>query len=239
MTPIKALVAEPNPEVALAIIQTLEQAGMQVVYVTESQSVMHILNSQPIDIILLALHLPDAHGFSLCRQLRNEGKLHPIILLSMRDEERDLVAGIELGADDYLYVPFHAGELLARIQALLRRSKLIRPNTAPRQVFEFDDVVIDLDRVRITRSGRAVDVTPTEFRILRYLVEHRNQTCERDALMDYLRGSQSAEITPRTIDVHIRRLRQKLEVDPSHPRWLVTVHGIGYRFEAGMRQDNS
>ncbi|MFN8445555.1 MAG: response regulator transcription factor [Caldilineaceae bacterium] len=231
MTPIKALVAESNPEVALAIIQTLEQANIQVVYVTDGQSVMDILNSQQIDIILLALHLPDAHGFSICRQLRSEGKWHPIILLSLREEERDLVTGIELGADDYLYVPFHAGELLARVHAVLRRSKFIRPAAAARQVVMFDDVTIDLERVRVTRGGRLIEITPTEFRILRYLVEHRNQTCERNMLMDYLRGSQSADITPRTIDVHIRRLRQKLEADPAHPRWLVTVHGIGYRFE--------
>lgn len=231
MTPIKALVAESNSEVALAIIKTLEQASIQVVYVTDGQSVMDILNSQQIDIILLALHLPDAHGFAICRQLRNEGKWHPIILLSLRDEERDLVTGIELGADDYLYVPFHTGELLARIYAVLRRSKFIRPAAAARQVVMFDDVTIDLERVRVTRGGRPVEITPTEFRILRYLVEHRNQTCERNMLMDYLRGSQSADITPRTIDVHIRRLRQKLEADPAHPRWFVTVHGIGYRFE--------
>ena len=226
----RVLVAEPDLESAQAVQQTLEQAGMQVVLVTDGRSAIDTVCREAIDIILLDSRLPDEHGFDVCRRFRGMGKLHPIILLSKRNEERDIVAGIELGADDYLFLPFYPGELLARIYALLRRSQRIsRPHNV-RIPFQFGRITVDTDRVRVTRDEQVIETTPTEFRLLRYLIEHRNIICEREELMDYLRGSQSLDVTPRTIDVHIRRLRQKIEDDPANPRWLVTVHGVGYKF---------
>ena len=230
MTPIRILVAEPDPSSARALHQTLEQAGMQVLQVKDTRAVHTALLNNEIDLVLLASQLRDDNGVNMCRRLRSEGKLHPIILLSKRNEDRDPIAGIEQGADDYLYLPFHPGELLARIHAVLRRSRKVWNPPPPRQEIRFGNITVDLERIRVTRGDELIETTPTEFRLLRYLLEHRNQTCERDALMEYLRGSQSIEITPRTIDVHMRRLRQKLEDEPANPRWLVTVHGIGYRF---------
>lgn len=230
MTPIRILVVEPDKEVANVVEQTLDQAGMQSVRVKDARSLLAILQTEKIDLILLAMNLRDESGIGMCQSLRNEGRLHPIILLCKRNEGRDPVLGIEQGADDYLYLPFHPGELLARIHAVLRRSKRITPQPPPRREIQFGDIIVDLDRIRVTRNEELVDMTPTEFRLLRFLLEHCNETCDREAMMEYLRGSHSIEITPRTIDVHIRRLRQKLEKEPANPRWLVTVHGIGYKF---------
>lgn len=230
MTQTRVLVAEPDMESAKAVQQTLKQAGMQVIHVTDGQAAVDTVCQEAVDIILLAVRLPDGHGFDVCRHLRSINQFQPIILLSPRNEERDIVAGIELGADDYVYVPFYPGELLARIFALLRRSQRIKRPNNERKPYQFGEITVDTDKVRVTRGDQIIETTPTEFRLLRYLIEHRNTTCEREALMDHLRGSQSLDITPRTIDVHIRRLRQKLEEDPSNPHWLVTVHGVGYKF---------
>jgi DNA-binding response OmpR family regulator len=183
-------------------------------------------------LILLDIRLPDISGFDVCRQVRSEGLRMPILMLTARDEELDKVLGLELGADDYVVKPFSLRELTSRIRSLLRRAygDLAAPETASQQM-TFGDVEIDLERLLVRRQGRLVDLTPTEFRLLRYLVAHPGRPISRPALIEAVWGYDSEIGYDRTVDVHMRHLRQKLEPDPAHPRYLVTVRGAGYKFE--------
>jgi DNA-binding response OmpR family regulator len=182
-------------------------------------------------IILLDLRLPDIGGFDVCRQLRAEGMRQPILMLTARDEEVDKVLGLELGADDYVVKPYSLRELISRVRALLRRAygELATASTGGR--LRFGEIEIDLDRLEVTRRGQPVDLTPTEFRLLRYLAIHPNQPLGRDALIEAVWGYASDIGSDRTVDVHIRHLRRKLEDDPANPRWLVTVRGVGYKLD--------
>jgi DNA-binding response OmpR family regulator len=152
-------------------------------------------------------------------------------MLTARDEEMDKVLGLELGADDYVVKPYSLRELLSRIRALLRRVYGDLSTAAQGEPVTFDDVVVDMERLQVFRRGRLVDLTPTEFRLLRFLVLRPDRPLSRDALIEGVWGYDSAIGSGRTVDVHIRHLRQKLEDDPSNPRWIVTVRGIGYKFE--------
>jgi DNA-binding response OmpR family regulator len=151
-------------------------------------------------------------------------------MLTARDEEVDKVLGLELGADDYVVKPFSLRELLSRIRALLRRAYGELATLAEDKQVAFGDVVVDLGRLLVYRQGQLVDLTPTEFRLLRYLVTHPDRPFTRESLIEAVWGYDSSVGSGRTVDVHIRHLRKKLEDDPANPRWLVTVRGIGYKF---------
>jgi DNA-binding response OmpR family regulator len=153
-------------------------------------------------------------------------------MLTARDEELDKVLGLELGADDYVVKPFSLRELTSRIRALLRRAygDLSATDATSGRV-RFGDVEIDMERLLVRRNGRLVDLTPTEFRLLRYMVSHPGRPTSRQALIEAVWGYDSEIGYDRTVDVHVRHLRQKLETDPAHPRYLVTVRGVGYKFE--------
>jgi two-component system alkaline phosphatase synthesis response regulator PhoP len=181
--------------------------------------------SEAPDLVLLDLMLPGMSGWDVCREIRRRGLDVPVIMLTARGDERDLVDGLELGADDYVSKPFSLRELLARIRAVLRRP-------GPRQKFEefaFGDVRIRLRGRQVFRAGREVRLTRKEFDLLRYLVEHRGEVVTRDRLLDEVWGYDQYPTT-RTVDTHVLRLRQKFEADPEHPRHIVTAHGQGYRF---------
>jgi DNA-binding response OmpR family regulator len=155
----------------------------------------------------------------------------PILILTARDEELDRVMGLELGADDYVVKPYRLRELLARIRALLRRAygELAAPVSGGR--LRFGDVELDLERLQVVRAGKPVELTPTEFRLLRYLVSNPERPFNRSDLIETIWGYDSDIGSERTVDVHIRHLREKLEADPAVPRWLVTVRGVGYKFQ--------
>jgi DNA-binding response OmpR family regulator len=182
-------------------------------------------------LILLDIRLPDISGFDVCRQLRAEGKRQPILMLTARDEELDKVLGLELGADDYVVKPFGLRELTSRIRALLRRAYGGLSSAPVLERYQFGDVEIDLQRLLVRRRGRLVDLTPTEFRLLRYLIAHPGRPTSRQALIEAVWGYDSEIGYDRTVDVHMRHLRLKLEHDPAQPRHLVTVRGVGYKFE--------
>jgi DNA-binding response OmpR family regulator len=154
----------------------------------------------------------------------------PILMLTARDEEVDKVLGLELGADDYVVKPYSLRELISRIRALLRRAygELAAASTGDR--LRFGEVEVDMERLQVTRRGELVDLTPTEFRLLRYLVSNPERPCSRDELIEAVWGYVSDIGSDRTVDVHIRHLREKLEDEPGDPRWLVTVRGVGYKF---------
>jgi DNA-binding response OmpR family regulator len=199
--------------------------------VDTGQRALDVVHSQGLQLILLDLRLPDVSGFDVCRQLRAKGNRLPILMLTARDEEVDKVLGLELGADDYVVKPFSLRELLSRIRALLRRAYgELAPAEAGERV-SFGDIEVDLERIQVYRQGRRVELTPTEFRLLRHLIAHPEQPFTRGALIEAVWGYGSDVSNERTVDVHVRHIREKLEADPAQPRWFVTVRGIGYKFE--------
>jgi two-component system, OmpR family, alkaline phosphatase synthesis response regulator PhoP len=168
--------------------------------------------------------LPRRNGLDVCRDLRQGGTKTPILMLTARSQTFDKVVGLKIGADDYLAKPFEMAELLARVEALLRRPVL--RDTA---VYQFGPIRFDARRTEVRRDGKLLLLSAREFQLLRYFVEHRGETVPRDELLRVVWGYKSAPST-RTVDVHVAWLRQKLEVDPKRPKWIVTVHGLGYRF---------
>ena len=172
--------------------------------------------------------LPQRNGFDVCRDLRQRRNQTPVIMLTARGQIVDKVVGLKLGADDYLAKPFEMIELLARVEALLRRAPG-ESAQAEDGTFEFGQVVVDLRRSEVRRDRAPVELSALEFRLLRHFVEHRGETLTRDALLNEVWGY-NALVSTRTVDVHVAWLRQKLEEHPRHPRHILTVHGIGYKF---------
>ena len=225
------LIVEDERAVARGLQYGLEMEGFQVLWAETGQAALDLTRSQQPDLILLDIRLPDISGFDVCRQLRVEGARMPILMLTARDEAIDKVLGLELGADDYVVKPYDLRELIARIRALLRRAygELSEANLGMR--ITFGTVEIDLEQLRVSRAGEPVFLTPTEFRLLRYLVENARRPVSRGTLIEAVWGYASDIGSDRTVDVHIRHLREKLEDDPANPRWIQTVRGAGYKFE--------
>jgi two-component system alkaline phosphatase synthesis response regulator PhoP len=183
----------------------------------------------PFDLIILDVMLPKKSGFDVCRDIREAGLITPILMLTARGQTSDKVNGLKIGADDYVTKPFNMQELMARVEALLRRAP-IRP-AAQAAVSEFGSIHVDLTGTEATRDGKTVNLSAREFQLLRYFIEHRGATLSRDELLKQVWGY-SADMYTRTVDVHVASLRQKLEDDPKQPQFIVTVQGLGYKFKA-------
>jgi len=225
------LIVEDERAVARGLEYGLISEGFTVLWADTGQRALELARSQNPHLILLDIRLPDVSGFDVCRQLRAEGKRMPILMLTARDEEVDKVLGLELGADDYVVKPYSLRELVSRIRALLRRAYGDLADVSKEERLTFGEIEVDLERLQVYRQGRLVDLTPTEFRLLRYLVANPDRPFSRDALIEAVWGYESSVGNERTVDAHMRHLRQKLEDDPSNPRWFVTVRGMGYKFE--------
>jgi two-component system alkaline phosphatase synthesis response regulator PhoP len=221
----RILVVEDEAALRLALSDRLRGEGYEVEVAADGEQGFQRAREGSFDLVLLDVMLPGRSGFDLCRDLRREGVDTPILMLTARGEVLDRVLGLKLGADDYLVKPFEAAELLARIEALLRR---VQPDTEGGS-FAFGDVRVDFRRVEVTRKGDPVELSALEFRLLRYLVEHKGELLTRDRLLDEVWGY-SADVYSRTVDQHVATLRRKIETDPRRPRHVVTVHGLGYRF---------
>lgn len=228
------LIVEDERAVARGLEYALQDEGFDVLIAETGQDALGLARTQDPDLILLDIRLPDISGFDVCRQLRQEGKRQPIMMLTALDEPVDKVLGLELGADDYVVKPYNLRELIARIRALLRRAYGELSKSSQGETITFGDVVLDLEQLRVTRAGLAIYLTPTEFRLLRYLTSHPNRPVSRENLIEAVWGYDSDIGSDRTVDVHIRHLRQKLEPNPADPRWLVTVRGFGYKFQASQ-----
>jgi two-component system alkaline phosphatase synthesis response regulator PhoP len=177
------------------------------------------------DLVVLDIMLPNKNGIDVCRDLRQQGVHTPILMLSARSQTIDKVIGLKIGADDYLTKPFEVPELMARIEVLLRRP-VIRDSSSEIQL---GSIRFNTRRAELSRSGKPIPISAREFRLLRYFTEHRGEALTREELLQAVWGYDSAPTT-RTVDVHVAWLRQKLEDDPKKPKWILTVHGIGYRF---------
>jgi DNA-binding response OmpR family regulator len=226
------LVVEDESSVARGLEYGLKAEGFSVLLASTGKRAIELARGAKPHLVLLDIRLPDMSGFDVCRVLREEGMSLPILMVTARDEEVDKVLGLELGADDYVVKPFSFRELLSRVRAALRRAYGELSSPAGQERVRFGDVEVDLGRMRVDRAGRMVPLTPTEYRLLRHLVTHADQVFSRDSLLEIVWGYDSSVDSHRTVDVHVRHLREKLEGDPAHPRWLVTVRGTGYMFSA-------
>ena len=222
----RVLLVEDEPGLVMTLTDRLAAEGYEVVSAVDGDTGLRRASSEPFDLILLDGMLPGRDGFDVCRTLRQRHVRVPILMLTARGQVVDRVVGLKLGADDYLVKPFEMAELLARVEALLRRV----PPTAPHsESYHFGDVHVDFRKAEITRDGRQVEVSAREFKLLKYFIEHRGATLSRDELLNEVWGY-SAMPSTRTVDVHVAWLRQKLESNPRHPQYIQTIHGLGYKF---------
>jgi DNA-binding response OmpR family regulator len=225
------LVVEDERAVARGLIYGLREEGFTVEWAETGRAALTMTEQLMPDLIVLDLRLPDITGLDVCRRLRQAGKRQPILMLTARDGETDKVLGLELGADDYVVKPYSLREVVSRIRALLRRSYGELSSPASPAIISFGTITVDFDRLAVRRNGQTVELTPIELRLLRALLAKWGQPCTREELIEAVWGYSDEVNSDRTVDVHMRHLRQKLEDDPSNPRWLVTVRGAGYKFE--------
>jgi DNA-binding response OmpR family regulator len=223
------LVIEDEPSVAIALRDSLESEGYQVQTAKDGSEGLRLASVNAVDdgpeLIILDLMLPKISGLEVCQRLRSAGVETPVIMLTARGAASDAAFGLKLGADDYIPKPFDVGELLARVEAVLRRAK--RPENGP-EVISIGDVELDMRRLRATRQGTPLDLSPREFEILQFLIAHVGETVTREQLLHHIWG-EHASLYTRTIDAHITRLRHKLEADPANPQHIITIHRVGYR----------
>ncbi len=223
----RILLIEDDPGLSLILSDALANEGYTIATATDGLQGFELATSEYFDLLILDVGLPKKNGFDVLRDLRQRAVLTPALMLTARGQVVDKILGLKLGADDYLTKPFDTGELLARIEAVLRR---VPAATAPSSdIYTFGDVRVDFRRAVVTRAGLPVEMPAREYQLLRFLIEHRDAVHSRDELLDKVWGY-DAMPTTRTVDVHIGLLRQKLEPNPRIPEFILTVHGLGYKF---------
>lgn len=222
----KILVVEDERKMQAGIRDNLEMEGHRVECVSDGKGAVQCMLENTYDLVVLDVMLPHMSGFDVLRKVRESGIRTPVILLTAKGEEVDKVLGLELGADDYITKPFGLREFLARVKAVLRRYEA-GAVPAPAKM-ELDDLIVDFTAYSVSRGGSPVEMTPKEIEVLRFLWTHRNQTVTREQLLSNVWGYDE-EISTRTVDNFILRIRQKIEKDPSSPRRILTLHGVGYK----------
>jgi len=232
--PEKILVVEDEPSLQETLVYNLERQGYTVETASDGQAALEGARKLQPDLIVLDLMLPVLDGFEVCRIIRQESNV-PILILTARDDEIDRVIGLEMGADDYLTKPFSMREFLARVKAQLRRVRLIRQElnagtTETKERLHFDNLLIDLTRREVLLDDQPLAFKPKEFDLLLFLARHRGQALSRELILERVWGWEFSGGS-RTVDVHVRWLREKIEKDPTNPLRIVTVRGAGYRFE--------
>jgi two-component system alkaline phosphatase synthesis response regulator PhoP len=220
----RILIVEDEAGLVMALTDRLRSEGYRAVAVRDGAEGLARATQEAFDLLILDVMLPGKSGFDVCRDLRQRGVATPILMLTARGQVADKVVGLKLGADDYLVKPFEMAELLARVEARLRP----RSGGPPNQ-HAFGDVRVDFRRAEVWRGGSRVELVAKELQLLRYFLEHRGATLSRQELLDKVWGY-DATPTTRTVDVHVAGLRRKLEPDPRHPTYILTAHGLGYKF---------
>jgi two-component system alkaline phosphatase synthesis response regulator PhoP len=222
----KVLIVEDEPDMVLGLKDNFEFEGYEVTTASDGQAALERARQIKPDLVILDIMLPKLSGLEVCKTLRGEGFEAPIVMLTARGQEIDKVVGLELGADDYVTKPFSIRELLARVRAILRRTEGKKPRLSR---YRFADVELDFETYRAKKSGEPLDMSPREFELLRYLIERKGETVTRDRLLEDVWGYESYPST-RTVDTHIAKLRAKIGDSGSEPRWIMTIHGVGYKF---------
>jgi len=222
----KILVVDDEKNIVDIVKAYLEKEGYRIIVAYDGESALELARKQPPDLIVLDLMLPEISGWDICRILREKSDI-PIIMLTARDEVTDRIVGLEMGADDYVTKPFDPKELVSRVRAVLRRSQ---GRMVPPTVLHIGDLIVDSQMRLVQRGDKTIALTPLEFELLKTMAESPGRVYSRMQLLDSIQGD-SYEGYERTIDSHIKNLRKKIEPDPSRPRYLVTVYGVGYRLE--------
>jgi len=224
----KILVVDDEKKIVDIVKAYLEKEGFQINVAYDGKSALELARTYSPDLIVLDLMLPEISGWDVCRAIRKNSDV-PIIMLTARDEVADKIVGLELGADDYLAKPFSPSELVSRVRAVLRRSD---KTDKSKSILRVADVSIDVEKRQVYRSEVAIELTPTEFDILRTMAENPGRVYSRMQFLDIIQGD-SYEGYERTIDSHIKNLRKKIEPDPANPSYIITVYGVGYKLGEG------
>lgn len=226
---MKILVVDDEKDIVDLVSYNLEKEGFSVVKAYNGEEALETVRTKKPDLVILDLMLPGMQGLEVCRSIRNDPRsgFLPIIMLTAKGDEIDRVLGLEMGADDYVTKPFSVRELVARVRAILRRSETEKRVT--RESFSFGGLQIDYDSCEVSVAGRKVELSPTELKLLFFFSRHPGRVYTRDQILDQVWG-ETAFVTPRTVDVHVRRLRAQIEKDLEHPRYVLTVRGVGYKF---------
>jgi two-component system, OmpR family, alkaline phosphatase synthesis response regulator PhoP len=231
LSPQKILVVEDEPDIRKLVQYNLTQERFNVLEAEDGEQALKLLQREKPNLIILDLMLPGLSGMELCKLLkqRSETATLPILMLTAKAGEADRIVGLEMGADDYLSKPFSPREMVARVRAILRRSEA-KPATEAAAAYEKGSIKIDFSTYEVFVRGKPVKLTLKEFELLRFLVQNPNRVLNRDQLLDRVWGGETF-VTPRTVDVHIRRLRKAVEKDDRRPKWILTVRGVGYKFD--------
>ena len=224
---MKILLIEDNRAISKGLVYTLEQNGFEVALCENAESTLNSLGGD-FDLFIVDVSLPDGNGFELCNEIKRVCET-PVIFLTALDDEDSIVKGFDLGAEDYITKPFKLGELCSRIRALLRRAGLSTQGTGA--VMECGDIKIDLLGSRVLLKGKILELTAAEYRLICLLVKNANRIITRDIILDELWDSTGDYVDNNTLSVYVRRLREKIETDPSHPEHLLTVRGFGYQWK--------
>ena len=227
----RVLLVEDEPGLVMTLTDRLAAEGYDIESVTDGEMGLQRATIDRFDLVILDGMLPSRDGFDVCRSLRQRGVATPIMMLTARGQVVDRVVGLKLGADDYLVKPFEMAELLARLEALLRR---VPPSPISTDAHQFGDVRVDFRKAEVTRAGLAIELSAREFKLLKYFIEHRGATLSRDELLNEVWGYNAMPST-RTVDVHVAWLRQKLETNPRRPEFIHTIHGLGYKFTGDVK----
>jgi two-component system alkaline phosphatase synthesis response regulator PhoP len=222
----KILIVEDEPAMVAGLRDNLEYEGYEVISAGDGVTGLERALKDSPDLVVLDVMMPRMSGLDVCKQLKAQRPAVPIIMLTARGQEIDKVVGLELGADDYVTKPFSVRELMARVKAVLRRSSSIVP---AQEIYRFSDVEVNVRSNEVRRNGELIDLSSKEFALLSYFIAHPVETLSRDRLLDAVWGYENYPST-RTVDTHIVHLRQKLEPNPEEPRFILTVHGSGYKF---------
>jgi len=230
----RILVVDDDKQIARLVREYLEKAGYFVLVAYDGETAVSTLRREDFDLLVLDLGLPDMDGWDITRMIRADHRLStlPIIMLTARIDDSEKIIGLELGADDYIPKPFNAREVVARVRALLRRVNMDAPTRS--KILRVDELALDIDRRELTASGQAIELTPTEYELMHTFMSHPNTTFDREELLERALGY-AYEGMSRTLDTHIKNLRQKIEIDPKRPLIIQTVHRVGYRMVGERR----
>jgi len=224
------LVVEDDAGIRVVLADTLTSQGYHVVTADNGKKGLELAQKLKPDLIILDVMLPLMDGFEICRRLRKEGIISPVMMLTVKDEEVDKVLGLELGADDYVTKPFSLKELSARVKALLRRVEDYQDEMS---VYRFGNVELDFHKFESRKDGRDLGLTPLELKILKLMITGKGKVITRDEFLDQVWGVENLNVSHRTVDSHVAHIRKKIEDDPSKPQYILSVHSIGYKFADG------
>ncbi|MBN1398929.1 MAG: response regulator transcription factor [Bacteroidetes bacterium] len=227
----RILLIEDEKGLVLTLVDRLNSEGYIVASASDGESGERLAVEKQFDLILLDVMLPGKNGFDIVRDLRSHGISTPVLMLTARGQLNEKVVGLKLGADDYLTKPFEMLELLARIESLLRRPNSIASAESNITLYKFGPFTVDFEKMEIKRKGQAIEFSSKEFQILRYFIEHPGVVLSRETILNDVWGYNSMPAT-RTVDTHIAWIRQKIEDNPKLPKFIITVHGFGYKFNA-------